>query len=542
MEDPVTPEPTRYCPLCDSPTDAEVCDAHGVPTVPLARLDTSDVLVEGTTLHGRYVVEAPLGHGGMGAVYRGRQLPFGRPVALKTLLPRLAGSSHHLRRFYKEADALHRLTHPNVVRVFDFGLDEPTGVAFLAMELVDGEPLDSRFGAHGLPERAAAGLLAQVASALAEVHAAGVVHRDLKPANVLVTRLSDGDDAVKVVDFGLARTADDAAGTGQTTAGYVVGTPGYISPEQIAQGAIDHRADAYALGCMLFHALTGAPPFRGEAMVVLSQHLGTPAPELPARLADGAAPSDAMRALVRDLLAKRPAERPGTLGEVARRLKALAAFGSAEVPVAPAAPVGTPPVASAPVGETLRARPLAVVPAPDLDATLDRGARLRAPAAIPPPAEVERRPRSRIPSRPTSSRTSRPRRPRRAGSAAGSSAPSRPSRSPRGQRSRSGRAAGRPRRAGPRCRRSRRRPVHRSRARSAGRPGRARGRSRARRRGAGAAPTEAATLTDAAPSARRRRPTRPRATAGRPGSPRARRRRRRRGRTRRRRRSRAGTR
>ncbi len=213
----------------------------------------------GTRVAGRFVIERPLGAGGMGAVYLARDEQLGEAVALKVIAGMALldpGSAERLRR---EASMARRISHPNVVRMHDLG--EENGLLFVSMEYVAGESLAARIQRLGtLTPSQLRPILAQLCEGLAAAHAAGVVHRDLKPANILI----DAQERVKLIDFGIAR-ADLHAG--MTATNMVVGTPEYMAPEQIKGGAVDARTDIYALGAVLYHALTGRPPFRGDTPI-----------------------------------------------------------------------------------------------------------------------------------------------------------------------------------------------------------------------------------------------------------------------------------
>jgi eukaryotic-like serine/threonine-protein kinase len=228
----------------------------------------------GTTL-GVYQVLAPLGAGGMGAVYRARDTRLGREVALKVLPPHLASDPASLARFEQEARLVAALNHPNIVALFDVGAQD--GVAFTVSELVEGATLR---GAR-LPARKVADIGAQLADALAAAHGAGVAHRDVKPDNVILTR----EGRVKLLDFGIARTdaVPDVEGVtvAQTRIGTVVGTVGYMAPEQVRGEPADHRADIFAVGVLLHGLLGGAPPFAGTTTAeVLAATLKDDPPEL----------------------------------------------------------------------------------------------------------------------------------------------------------------------------------------------------------------------------------------------------------------------
>ncbi|MFB7613891.1 Stk1 family PASTA domain-containing Ser/Thr kinase [Kitasatospora sp. NPDC056181] len=236
----------------------------------------------GTLLDGRYRVGQRIAAGGMSTVYRGTDTRLDRVVALKVMHPSLAGDEDFTGRFIREAKAVARLAHPNVVNVFDQGADG--GVVFLAMEYVPGRTLRDLLRDRGaLSIRAALDVLEPVLAALGAAHRAGLVHRDVKPENVLIT---DGG-LVKVADFGLVRVlnaADGAATSGTATSGTVLGTVSYLAPEQIRPGdETDQRVDVYAAGILLYEMLTGHRPHTGENPVqVMYRHLheDVPAPSL----------------------------------------------------------------------------------------------------------------------------------------------------------------------------------------------------------------------------------------------------------------------
>ncbi|HJL16725.1 MAG TPA: serine/threonine-protein kinase [Sandaracinaceae bacterium LLY-WYZ-13_1] len=269
----------------------------------------------GALVAGRYRVEAELGRGGMGVVYRAVQLPMERPVALKVLRPELLAAPDARARFEREARVASALAHPAAVAIHELG--EHDGTAFLAMELVEGTGLRAVLEAHprGLATARAVETVFQLADALAAAHAAALVHRDLKPENVVV----QADGRVRVLDFGLAFRMRPGPAGRMTREGVVVGTPDYVSPEQARGEAVGPPTDVYALGCVLHELLTGRPPFAGPEMEVLTKQMYAPAPALSAAAHDVPAALDRLR---RTMLDKRPDARPSA-GEIRDRLAAL---------------------------------------------------------------------------------------------------------------------------------------------------------------------------------------------------------------------------
>ena len=261
-------------------------------------------------LAARYRLVRLIARGGMAQVWEGRDEVLSRPVAIKLLDPDLAHDQSFIERFRREAIAAARLTHPNIVATFDAGAD-PDGTTYIVMELVRGQTLRDYLTGHGpLPPSVAAGIAVQVADALAHAHAASLVHRDIKPGNILLCDSGAGPEAVpavKVGDFGIAKlgmTAD----ADLTRTGMVMGTPRYLSPEQIEGGEPDTRSDVYALGVVLFEMLAGCPPFDGPTdMATAVQHVHNPPPPL-GRLRPGM-PRD-LQDIVAATLAKDPAARP----------------------------------------------------------------------------------------------------------------------------------------------------------------------------------------------------------------------------------------
>jgi len=294
-------------------------------------------LTPGTRL-GNYEIVAPIGAGGMGEVYRARDPRLDREVAIKVLSAEVEKDPGALARFEREAMSVAKLSHPNILSIFEFGHEGTT--AFVVTELVDGETLRARLSAGPLPSRRAVAYALQIAAGVAAAHARGITHRDLKPENVMITR----DDHVEILDFGLAKSIDTGAadvtraGGLATTAGTVLGTFGYMAPEQVRGLAVDHRADIFAFGAVLYEMLGGERAFKGEtAADTMTAVLTTDPPDLDAaRLSI----SPGLDRIVRRCLEKSPDRRFQSANDLAFALETLSS-ASASSPAAaePAAPI-----------------------------------------------------------------------------------------------------------------------------------------------------------------------------------------------------------
>lgn len=255
-------------------------------------------------LLGRYQIREPIGSGGMGFVFKGWDVRLQTHVAIKLARPTRSGDSNLQARLLREARSAAAIHHQCVVGIRDIGEAED-GSPFVVMDYLDGEPLSAILAARGrLPWAEAVSLLDQISSGLQAAHESGIVHRDLKPSNVFVSEHADGTHCT-LIDFGLARVLDlDEETRGLTRDGQLVGTPRYMSPEQIRGDApVGPRADVYALGCLAFHLLSGAPPFRGRLHQLLHKHLHETPPRLddvPVSIAD----------VVARCLAKKSDDRP----------------------------------------------------------------------------------------------------------------------------------------------------------------------------------------------------------------------------------------
>ncbi|HEY1811532.1 MAG TPA: serine/threonine-protein kinase [Kofleriaceae bacterium] len=282
----------------------------------------------GIVLDGRYRLDAVLGEGGMGAVFRAHQLAMDRKVAVKLLKPHLTSDDAALQRFVREARATMRVESPHAVKVLDFGIT-PHKDYYMVLEYLDGRTVQRELDVDGpfAPARAIH-IAKQAAKALGAAHASGLVHRDIKPDNLLLLRIADDPDFTKVLDFGVAKLMEGAARTTRsqlsiTQVGMVFGTPEFMSPEQACGQALDGRSDIYSLGATLFAMLTGRGMFvASTAIEWLTSHVRTPPPHL----ADGLpelAPLERLDALLQRCLAKHPDDRPQSGAELCDELEAL---------------------------------------------------------------------------------------------------------------------------------------------------------------------------------------------------------------------------
>jgi eukaryotic-like serine/threonine-protein kinase len=317
----------KHCTKCQNsyPNSQSVCSKDG--TV-LALKDRYGLA--GRVVADKYQIEALVGMGGMSAVYTAQQIGVGRRVAFKILLPHLAGNAHHVANlFEREAKTAGQLSHENIATIFDAGytIDE---IAYIAMEWVDGHTLEDEIAQNGpLSLERTTFLLRQICAALDLAHSKLIIHRDLKPSNIMISRRQDGQDQVKVLDFGLAKLANEAKDVLVSTA---VGTPHYASPEQFQTGSeIDARTDIYALGVTLYQMLTGRLPFSaGSVHEVIRQHIL----ELPPSLSEMRPEvPNAVNELVLRMLAKNPHYRPQRAGEVVFLFERALALTEEEPPV-----------------------------------------------------------------------------------------------------------------------------------------------------------------------------------------------------------------
>ena len=263
---------------------------------------------------GRYRIQAELGQGAMGVVYKAEDRALARSVALKTIHENLSRDEAYQKRFFAEARAAAALSHPGIIVVYDIGLDAKSGRLFMALEFLRGRPLDTVLASGGRLEwpRAVA-LTQQLAEALHHAHSHGIVHRDVKPSNVMV--LPSGEP--KIMDFGIAKLPASQL----TQAGQVFGSPAYMSPERVAQQPVDRRADVFSLGAVLYELLTGQRAFSGPNIPTIIRRLVNENPVPPSRVVTGCPP--ALDAVVARSLAKSPDARYDTADALALDLRAV---------------------------------------------------------------------------------------------------------------------------------------------------------------------------------------------------------------------------
>jgi serine/threonine protein kinase len=382
------------CPHCQAPNadDARFCGSCGratSATEPASNpnLGEAPTLI-GREIAGRYRIQAKLGEGGMGAVYKAEQISLKRTVAVKLLRPEVASSQLLLRRFNAEAEAVAKLSHPNTVNIYDFGQDSD-GTLFIAMEFIEGQSLRHMIHREApFSIRRSLAIALQVSSSLSDAHSHSIIHRDLKPDNVMIQTRGREKDIVRVLDFGIAKLRDEnrQSQLAMTQAGDMLGTPQYMAPEQIRAETIDGRTDVYALGCLLYEMITARLPYEAPTiMSLLSKHLLEVTIPPSQRRPDLVIPP-AVDQLILSAMAKDPKVRPPTMeifGEQMAELMAqqpldtmqstaqrpVAAGGTAAQPVATpvaysAVPVGAPPPSYATHGPQMPAAAFAPPGAP----------------------------------------------------------------------------------------------------------------------------------------------------------------------------------
>lgn len=323
------------CPKCHekNPKLGAKCPRDGFFFIEEGALDEADEDPRiGTMIADKFVIVDLISEGGMGAVYKAIQLPVEREVAVKVLRAELEDSDQGRDRFIREARAVSKLTHPNVITLHDFGFED-SGHPYMVMEYAPGVSLNGWLRQSDLTVGRIIHVLQQVLSALSDAHKRGIVHRDLKPENLIVTKTGNDEDFIKLLDFGIARLVNEGSTKGLTREGEVFGTPHYMSPEQ-AKGSTDigPPADVYAMGIIGFELFSGAPPFDASTpLSVLYMHINDELPTLRPRA--GLSPPDAVHQLIRTATHKDPQERYQTAAEMLSELnRLLEGDGTAERP------------------------------------------------------------------------------------------------------------------------------------------------------------------------------------------------------------------
>ncbi|HMJ14329.1 MAG TPA: protein kinase, partial [Polyangiaceae bacterium] len=388
------------CLVCGhgNPTGARFCANCGNPLAAPSSGEVGSSSLIGQLVGGRYLVKRVIGEGGMGVVYEAEQRMGSevRRVAVKTLLPALSKDPVIVSRFYRECGIVSQLDHPNTIKFFDFG-ETPDGVLYISMEYVRGQPLTELVERGPIDLERARHILRQVAGALYEAHAMGIVHRDLKPDNIVLTDRAGEADFVKLLDFGIAArtTKASVSETKLTQQGMVLGTPPYMSPEQLTGEPVDGRSDIYSLGVIAYEMLAGHLPFDADTPWQWAQKHMLEAPA-PLRTPQGApvVPPYVEQAVLH-ALAKKPADRPATAlefyGELAGervshapKLRTLddARDDSPHTSPMPMVPPGTAAAAQYPVADRTAL-------APEYTPAFRTGAAVS--AAIPPPRLRPRR-------------------------------------------------------------------------------------------------------------------------------------------------------
>jgi serine/threonine-protein kinase len=267
----------------------------------------------------RYQIERKLGQGGMGEVYLARHVLMDRPCAIKVLNPNLTKDPDSIGRFNREATNASRINHPNVCGVYDFGLT-PDGLVYLAMEYIQGQTLSQILADGPMPLDRAVGIIRQCADGLEAAHALGIVHRDLKPDNIMFGG-PGGRETVKLVDFGIAKSTQGQGGNRVTQTGLVVGTPEYMSPEQLAGDSVDGRSDQYSLALVLYRMLTGKVPFAADTAHETMARRLTERPEPLTQAAPERRYPAALDLVLGRALERRPADRYASVSEFAQAVR-----------------------------------------------------------------------------------------------------------------------------------------------------------------------------------------------------------------------------
>ena len=333
----------KICPVCSTEyaDDVRFCPNDGQT---LRSSGPAQDLV-GQVIADRYHVVKKLGEGGMGQVYLAEHVKMGRRSAIKVMNPSMVHDPDAVARFNREAANASRITHSNVCAIYDFG-ETPDGLIYLAMEFIEGEPLTDLLARdRSLPTARAASIFLQVADALQAAHDLGIVHRDLKPDNVMLARARDGSDVVKVVDFGIAKAVGGDDSQKVTKTGLVVGTPEFMSPEQLSGDPLDGRSDVYSLALVLFKMLTGKLPFEGTTVQDTMVKRLTDDPATLAEVRPDLRFPPGLQATLDSALARRPIDRYQSAAKFADDVAAVvgAPRGGRAAPLPPTRPESDAP-------------------------------------------------------------------------------------------------------------------------------------------------------------------------------------------------------
>ena len=318
------------CPACNSRYDegGAFCSRDGTPLVKDPQSGKADLV--GQILADRYRVVRLVGEGGMGQVYEAQHVNINKRFAIKLLRPEIVSNAEAVARFRQEAWSASSIGHDNIIEIEDFAT-LPSGAVYLAMEFLAGQPLSERMRATPSPSFAEAlDVMLQVASGLAAAHEKGIVHRDMKPENIFLIE-KYGRPVVKILDFGIAKVSGADGNKSLTRTGTIFGTPHYMSPEQALGKPLDHRADIYSVGIIMYELFTGKVPFEAESfMGILTKHITTP-PKPPRQAAPERDIPAEVEAVILRALAKEPEERQQSMAELADELVALAGALAPEV-------------------------------------------------------------------------------------------------------------------------------------------------------------------------------------------------------------------
>jgi serine/threonine-protein kinase len=307
----------KACPACNTRYDDQTtfCVKDGSPVVPDSGYATQGSMI-GQLIADRYRIIKKIGEGGMGEVYVAEHIHIEKKVALKLLRPEVLSNAEAVARFRQEARSASSIGHDNIISIDDFGT-LPDGRVYMAMEFLNGMPLNDMLAKEPLPLPRALDILIQTGKGLSAAHAKGITHRDMKPENIFVIN-KEGRDIPKILDFGIAKVSGGDTAQNLTVAGTIFGTPFYMAPEQAMGGKMDHRVDVYAMGIILYEVFCGTVPFKAETfMGILTQHITMP-PTPPSQMAaqNGRIVSHELEAIILKAIQKDPNQRYQTMAEL----------------------------------------------------------------------------------------------------------------------------------------------------------------------------------------------------------------------------------